>query len=169
MATPSSFPSSASTSSSTAQWKYDVFISFRGEDTRKSFTDLIYFALTEKGLITFKDDKELERGKTISIELLKAIEQSRFAIVILSSNYASSTWCLDELTKIIDSEKNMGMTILPIFYDVEPSDVRKQMGTFAEALIEHEKRFKESIEQVKKWRAALSHVGNLVGWPVMNR
>ena len=169
MATPSSFPSSASTSSSTAQWKYDVFISFRGEDTRKSFTDLIYFALTEKGLITFKDDKELERGKTISIELLKAIEQSRFAIVILSSNYASSTWCLDELTKIIDSEKNMGMTILPIFYDVEPSDVRKQMGTFAEALIKHEKRFKESIEQVKKWRAALSHVGNLVGWPVMNR
>uniref|UniRef100_A0A2N9FW56 TIR domain-containing protein n=1 Tax=Fagus sylvatica TaxID=28930 RepID=A0A2N9FW56_FAGSY len=164
MATPSSFPSS----SSTARWKYDVFISFRGEDTRKSFTDLIYFALTEKGIITFKDDKELERGKTISIELLKAIEQSRFAIVILSSNYASSTWCLDELAKIIDSEKDMGMTVLPVFYDVEPSDVRKQTGTFAEAFIEHEKRFEENIEKVKKWRAALSHVGNLAGWTVMN-
>jgi hypothetical protein len=168
MATASSFPSSSSTSA-TGRWKYDVFISFRGEDTRKSFTDLIYFALTEKGIVTFKDDKELERGKTISLELLKAIEQSRFAIVILSSNYASSTWCLDELTKIIDCEKNMRMTVLPIFYDVEPSDVRKQMGTFAEAFIEHEKRFKESIEQVKKWRVALSHVGNLAGWPVMNR
>uniref|UniRef100_A0A2N9HQ37 TIR domain-containing protein n=1 Tax=Fagus sylvatica TaxID=28930 RepID=A0A2N9HQ37_FAGSY len=164
MATPSSFPSS----SSTARWKYDVFISFRGEDTRKSFTDLIYFALTEKGIITFKDDKELERGKTISIELLKAIEQSRFAIVILSSNYASSTWCLDELAKIIDSEKDMGMTVFPVFYDVEPSDVRRQTGTFAQAFIEHEKRFKENIEKVEKWRVALNHVGNLAGWTVMN-
>ena len=114
MATPSSFTSSSSTSA-TGGWKYDAFISFRGEDTRKSFTDLIYFALTEKGIVTFKDDKELERGKTISLELLKAIEQSRFAIVILSSNYTSSTWCLDELTEIIDCEKNMGMTILLVF------------------------------------------------------
>ncbi|GMY19738.1 TMV resistance protein N-like isoform X1 [Fagus crenata] len=162
---PTSFPTSSSTA---PRWKYDVFISFRGEDTRKSFTDLIDNALTEKGIITFKDDKELERGKTISIELLKAIEQSRFAIVILSSNYASSTWCLDELAKIIDSKKDMGMKVFPVFYDVEPSDVRRQTGTFAQAFIEHEKRFKENIEKVKKWRVALNHVGNLAGWTVMN-
>ena len=59
---PTSFPTSSSTA---PRWKYDVFISFRGEDTRKSFTDLIYFALTENGIITFKNDKELERGETI--------------------------------------------------------------------------------------------------------
>ena len=160
-----SFPSS----SSTAQWKYDVFLSFRGEDTRNTFVDLLYDAFKRKGIKTFKDDVKLEKGKTISLELLKAIEESRFAIVILSKNYASSTWCLDELAKIIDCKKEMGMTVLPIFYDVEPSDVRKQKGTFALAFIEHEKHFKDNIEKVEMWRAALSQVGNLVGWPIMNR
>ena len=63
----------------------------------------------------------------------------------------------------------MGMKILLVFYDVEPSDVRKQMGTFEQTIIEHENRFKENIEKVKMWRDALTHVGNLVGWPLMNR
>ncbi|GMY19126.1 TMV resistance protein N-like isoform X1 [Fagus crenata] len=160
----SSFPSS----SSTARWNYDVFLSFRGEDTRKTFTDLIYDALRQKGINTFKDDKDLEKGETISQELSKAIEESRSAIVILSKNYASSTWCLDELTKIIHCKEEMGMRVLPVFYDVEPSDVRKQLGAFEQAFIKHEERFKEYIEKVEKWRAALSHVGNLAGWTVMN-
>ena len=47
--------------------------------------------------------------------------------------------------------------------------MRKQLGTFAQAFIEHENRFKENIEKVKMWRAALTHVGNLAGWPLMNR
>uniref|UniRef100_A0A2N9HIH6 TIR domain-containing protein n=1 Tax=Fagus sylvatica TaxID=28930 RepID=A0A2N9HIH6_FAGSY len=105
--------SSLPTYSSTDRWKYDVFLNFRGEDTRKSFTDLIYFALRQKGINTFKDDKDLEKGETISQELSKAIEESRSAIVILPKNYASSTWCLDELTKIIHGKEEMGMRVLP--------------------------------------------------------
>ena len=162
----SSFPSSSS--SSAARRKYDVFLSFRGEDTRYTLADLLYDAFNQKGFNAFKDDEKLEKGKTISPELSRAIEESRFAVVIFSKNYASSTWCLDELAKIFHCEKHMGMKILPVFYDVEPSDVRKQMGTFAQAFIEHEKRFKENMEKVKMWRAALTHVGNLVGWPLMN-
>ena len=95
----SSFPSSSS--SSTAQWKYDVFLSFRGEDTRNKFMCHLYEALIQKGIATFKDDQKLEKGKPIRPELLEAIKESKFAIVILSENYASSTWCLDELANII--------------------------------------------------------------------
>ena len=87
-----------SSSSITPQWNYDVFLNFRGEDTRKSFTDHLYSALKQKGIFTFKDDEKLERGKLISLELWKAIEGSKVAIVILFKNYASSTWCLDEVT-----------------------------------------------------------------------
>ena len=159
----SSFPSSSSTSS-TAQWKYDVFLNFKGKDTRYTFTDLIYDALIKKGIITFKDDEKLEKGKRIS-KLFKEIEQSRFAIVIFSKDYASSTWCLDELAKIVHCEKEMGMTVLPVFYDVEPSDVRSAKGTFAHALIELEKRFKDKVET---WRAALTHARELYLWMACN-
>ena len=118
----SSFPSSFSISS-TSQWKYDVFLSFRGEDTHNTAIDFLNYALEWRGIYTFKDDEKLEKGKTIKPELLKAIEESRFVVVILSENYASSTWCLEELVKIIDYKKEKGMIVAPIFNKVDPSDV----------------------------------------------
>ncbi|KAL4594405.1 hypothetical protein ACB092_12G018100 [Castanea dentata] len=161
--------SPSSSSSFTPRWKYDVFLSFRGEDTRKNFTGHLYLALKQKGIFTFRDDEELERGKSISPELSKAIEESRLAIVIFSTNYASSTWCLDELAKIIGCVKETGMTVLPIFYNVNPSDIRKQIGTFAEAFAKHEERFEKNIKKVQKWRDALREAGNLSGWHLQDR
>ena len=107
----SSFPSS-----STERWKYDVFLSFRGDDTRNNFMDHLFIALKEKGINTFKDDEKLEKGKSLSLELLKAIEESRFAIVILSKDYAFSTWCLDELANIIVCKKEIEMAILLVIH-----------------------------------------------------
>ena len=140
--------SPSSSSSSSRKWKYDVFLSFRDEDTRKNFTDCLYATLKQKGVFTFRGDKNLKRGESISLEFLKAIEESMFAIVVLSKTYASSTWCLDELVKIMECKKEMGQTVLPIFYDVDPSEVRKQTGTYAQAFDEHEKHFKENIDKV---------------------
>ena len=148
-------------SSSIAQWKYDVFISFRGKDTRNNFMDHLYNALIVKGINTFRDDEKLERGKPISLELLKAIEESRFNIVILSKDYASSPWCLDELAKSIACKEDMKMIVLPVFHYVEPFDVRKQMRTFAQAFIKHEEEVKTRMD---KWRDALRQVGNIAGW-----
>ena len=161
--------SSSSFSPSTPWWKYDVLISFRGEDTRTSFADHLYAALKQRGIFTFRDEENLEIGKPISSELLKAIKESKFAIIILSRNFASSTWCLDELTKIIGCLKETTTIVLPIFYDVDPSDVRKQTGTFAQAFFKHEERFKDNIEKVQKWKATLEEVANLKGWHLQDR
>ena len=169
MSTERALSPSSSSSSFTPRWKYDVFLSFRGKDTRNNFIDHLYFALKQKGIFTFRDDEELERGKSISPELSKAIEESRFAIVIFSRNYAFSTWCLDELAKVIGCVKETRMTVLPIFYNVDPSDIRKQIGTFAQAFVEHEERFKENIKKVQKWRDALREAGNLSGWHLQDR
>ncbi|CAL8174214.1 unnamed protein product [Prunus armeniaca] len=144
------------------QWNYDVFLSFRGVDTRNSFVSHLYHELQHRCIKTFKDDPKLERGTTISSELFKAIQESRLAVVVLSPNYASSSWCLDELTKILQCMKSNG-TVLPVFYNVDPSDVRKQSRNFAGAFAEHEKRLREDIEKVKRWRAALTEVANLSG------
>ncbi|XP_008237625.2 PREDICTED: TMV resistance protein N-like [Prunus mume] len=158
----------ASTSRTSAEWapprwKHDVFLSFRGEDTRRGFISHLDRALAYwQAMRTFKDDRELEVGATISLELLTAIKESYLAIIVLSPNYASSTWCLNELSEILECIKDT-KRILPIFYDVDPSDVRNQRGSFAEAFTKHEERFSGDAEKLNRWRAALRKVANLTG------
>ncbi|KAJ7005091.1 disease resistance RPP13-like protein 1 isoform X1 [Populus alba x Populus x berolinensis] len=153
----------SSSSSSRPGWDYDVFLSFRGEDTRKNFTDHLFTALQKAGIRTFRDDDELRIGEEISLQLLKAIQESKISIVVFSKGYASSTWCLDELEKILDCRHTTGQIVIPVFYDIDPSDIRKQTGSFAEAFDKHEERFKEEMEKVQKWRKALVEAANLSG------
>ncbi|KAI9073089.1 hypothetical protein K1719_044937 [Acacia pycnantha] len=153
---------------STKGWKYHVFLSFRGEDTRTSFTDHLNAALKRKRLKTFRDEEDLETGQSIKPSLQQAIEKSRSAIVVLSPSYASSTWCLDELQKILDLEEDSSLQVFPIFYCVDPSDVRKQNGSFAEAFKKHEERFVQDKMKVQGWRNALEKVANISGWHSKN-
>ncbi|XP_020997549.1 uncharacterized protein LOC107487212 isoform X3 [Arachis duranensis] len=153
---------SATTSSSYFPFTYDAFLSFRGEDTRSGFTGYLYYSLTNRGIKTFIDDEELGRGKEIASSLFTAIQQSRAAIVVLSKYYASSSFCLDELVKILDCVKGKGRLIIPVFYDVDPSDVRKQTGTYGEALAVHENKFK--FERLKRWKIALEKIADLSGY-----
>ncbi|QHO44133.1 disease resistance-like protein DSC1 isoform X2 [Arachis hypogaea] len=162
MVEPSS--SSSSSSSFTWNWIYDVFLSFRGEDTRNGFTSNLYHALDQKGIHTFIDDEELQKGEEITPALVKAIQESRIAIVVFSKNYASSAFCLDELAKILELLKLEGRLVWPIFYDVDPSDVRHQKGSYAGALAKHEERFQNDDNgKVQKWRNALREAANLSG------
>ncbi|XP_006348979.2 TMV resistance protein N [Solanum tuberosum] len=148
------------------RWSYDVFLSFKGEDIRKTFVDHLYLALQQKCINTFKDDEKLEKGKFISPELESSIEESRIALIIFSKNYANSTWCLDELTKIMECKNVKGQIVVPVFYDVDPSTVRKQKTIFGEAFSKHEARFQE--DKVQKWRAALEEAANISGWDLPN-
>ena len=150
-------------SSSTHKGDYDVFLSFRGEDTRHGFTGYLYQALCDEGFKTFIDNKDLQKGEEISMELIKAIKSSMISIIIFSQNYAFSTWCLEELTKILECKKN-GQKVLPVYYKVDPSKVRKQEGSFGLALTTHEKKFENNIEKVLRWRVALYEAASLSGW-----
>lgn len=157
----SSSSSSSSPSSSSSSEQYDVFVSFRGEDTRKNFTSHLATALVKNGVRTFVD-KKLHTGEEIGPGLFTAIEESRISIPILSKNYAASKWCLQELAKILQCRKNNNQIVLPIFYNVEPSDVSKTTGNFQKALRKYEMEFNPEI--VKEWRTALTKVGKLKGW-----
>ncbi|XP_044509264.1 disease resistance-like protein DSC1 [Mangifera indica] len=151
--------------------KYDVFISFRGE-TRYGFTSHLYSALLRAKVDTFMD-RNLERGDEIKKALLHTIEKSTISVVVFSQNYASSRWCLDELVKIIEC-KNRAINeqiVLPIFYHVDPSDIRNGSGTCEEAFAKLRKKCGKNTEKrqiwkknSEKWRAALREAGKISGY-----
>ncbi|XP_029129112.1 TMV resistance protein N [Cajanus cajan] len=153
-----------SSSSSISKYTYDVFLSFRGEDTRYGFTGNLYSALSQRGIFTFIDDEALPKGQEITPSLRKAIQESRMSIVIFSKNYATSTFCLNELVQILECYTKQNMWILPVFYDVDPSHVRHQKGSYEDAFAQHERgRFKDDIQLLQKWKLALSQAADLSG------
>ncbi|KAE8688283.1 5-formyltetrahydrofolate cyclo-ligase-like isoform X1 [Hibiscus syriacus] len=154
--------STSTPSSFRRQW--DVFLSFRGEDTRDGITTSLYRSLVGKGVRVFLDDVGLNRGDEIERGLLEAIEDSAAFIVILSKNYASSHWCLEELARICELRRRslIPRLVLPVFYEVDPSHVRKQIGPFVEAFFCHENKFGK--DKANEWREAMANVGSLAGF-----
>ncbi|WCJ38886.1 disease resistance protein (TIR-NBS-LRR class) putative [Euphorbia peplus] len=159
----SSSSSSSSAAAASRIRKYDVFLSFRGEDTRYSFTSHLYDALCCKKIKTFIDN-DLQRGEQIAPSLLRVIEDSFISVIIFSENYASSPWCLDEMVKILECKETRGHTILPVFYHVNPSEVEEQSGCFANALLQLQMNFKDQLENFPRWRADLTTVASLSGY-----
>ncbi|KAJ4976725.1 hypothetical protein NE237_001831 [Protea cynaroides] len=142
---------------------YDVFINFRGVDTRDNFVYLLYEAFKRDGISTFIDSEELWEGEEICPSLLRAIRGSKISVPIFSKHYTDSKYCLLELAKIWDCHISDGQTVLPIFIDVEPRDVRHQTGSFQVSFQEQQKNY-ESTTIVNGWKNALKEVGNLKGW-----
>ncbi|KAL1217627.1 ROOT HAIR DEFECTIVE 3-like protein 1 [Cardamine amara subsp. amara] len=141
--------------------EFDVFLSFSGRDTRRCFISFFYKELCLCNIRTFKDDKELQSGESISPELIRAIEESRFAVVVVSENYTASPWCLEELVKIMELENKGFINVMPIFYGVNPTDVRRQNGKIAEHFEKHDGR--EDPEKVSLWKQALTKLASISG------
>ncbi|KAM7478648.1 hypothetical protein LguiA_026861 [Lonicera macranthoides] len=157
---------------------YHIFLSFRHEDTGKTFTDHLYTALVKAGFHTFRDDHKIKRDENIEYSRLnQIIQKSNSSVIIFSKDFAFSRWCLDELEMILKCKRNFGHRILPVYYDVEPTDVRKQLGRIGEAFSMYEEKFKYEIDEerkrewrdkVKGWRDALKEVAGLAGLVLPN-
>ncbi|CAN1287677.1 Disease resistance protein L6 [Linum perenne] len=161
----STLKSSSDSSSALPVGEYEVFLSFRGPDVRKTFADHLYTCLVRSKILTFRDDEELRKGETISTSIIQAITLSKIHIPVFSENYASSKWCLQEIAKMVECWKQRkGHVILPIFYFVNPRDVRHQEGSYKEAFDLHRERYDD--DTVNEWREALREVGNMKGWTV---
>ena len=128
---------------------------------RKGFLSHLLKELESKGISPFIDNN-IERGQSIAPELVQAIKESRVALVLLSPNYASSRWCLDELVEIMKCREREQQTVITIFYGVDPSDVRNQTGDFGKVF---NKTCDGRTEGVKEaWKKALVDVGNIAGY-----
>ncbi|XP_030538901.1 disease resistance protein L6-like [Rhodamnia argentea] len=149
--------------------EFEVFLSFRGPDTRDNVTSCLHSEMVEKGIHVFKDNEELRVGPEIGGNLLRALDNTQIYIPIFSKGFASSPWCLCEVVYIVDctSKSDGKKEILPIFFDVEPDDVKLKTELYRNALSKHEERY--DCNEVKRWEAALVEVPTRVGWKLARK
>ncbi|PPS05209.1 hypothetical protein GOBAR_AA15457 [Gossypium barbadense] len=131
--------------SSSRHRKHDVFLSFSGDDTRNNFTSYLYRALKRKGIGAYMDENLLKTGQNLSSSLLRAIEESK-------------------LFKIMELKRLSKLEVVPIFYHVNPSDVRKCTGSFEEAFANHQQNWAHKLQG---WKDAFSEAGYIKGWHIV--
>eukprot|EP00253_Pinus_taeda_P001391 PITA_01391 len=168
---PSSSPPVALPESS---YCYDVFINHRGPDVKKTFASLLYRRLRLHGFKVFLDQYELQKGDRLTSQIEDAIRTASVHVAIFSAGYADSKWCLQELVQMLES----GATIIPLFYDVKPAQLRRTReanGVYAKALrkLEKKKAYDSRTDEekprfnsatIESWRAALSRVADISGF-----
>jgi len=146
------------------QREYNVFLNFSGPDTRESIISHLRVDLERNGFHTFRDDENLDRGQSIGPGLLEAIDASSMSLVVFSKNYFASTWCLRELKKIMECKKDSEHFVLPIFYKIEPSNIRHLNESIAETLAKTlAAKHEEEHPKMENWRTILTEVANLSG------
>ncbi|GLJ36536.1 hypothetical protein SUGI_0734090 [Cryptomeria japonica] len=144
---------------------YDVFINHRGPDVKHTLAATLYNTLTGMGLRIFLDSEELELGDFLPTEIQEAMHGAPFHIAIFSENYAQSPWCLAELSFMLKT----GAQIVPIFYHVQPEDVRYAKGVYADAFDRHKKKGRYSSDKLQEWKNTLNTVSFNVGHIVNNK
>ncbi|XP_076889848.1 toll/interleukin-1 receptor-like protein [Bidens hawaiensis] len=155
---PHNMTSSISSSKSSLSGRiHDVFLSFRGQDTGMRFVKRLHSALVQQRV--YKDPQD----EPIGPYLFKAIQESKIAIIIFTTNYADSDLCLNELKYIMKCRAKKGLVVIPIFLHVDPSDVRTQKRMYGVAFSKNKSR---NIDKVESWRKALVDAANLAGFVV---
>ncbi|TYI62963.1 hypothetical protein E1A91_D10G286200v1 [Gossypium mustelinum] len=145
--------------------KHQVFLSL-GEDTRLNFSNHLVNALEKVGINVFPDNETLKKGEKLQPTYSRTISASNLSILVVSKAYASSKSCLGELSDIMDRKHNPTdkHIVLPIFYHVDPSDVRNSGGHFKTSFEEHESE--QPDDRVQQWKTAFAEVGKLKGWHI---
>lgn len=118
---------------------YDVFISYKQDDTLHPVSHL-KDALDLRKIKTFVDFA-LEGGVDFRLAFNEVIKRSEIAVVVVSQNFHSSPWCLNELVKILECQKKWGLIVLPIFWGVNAKELREQPRHFVENIGQGEKGF----------------------------
>ncbi|KAH9317337.1 hypothetical protein KI387_019106 [Taxus chinensis] len=139
---------------------FHVFINHRGPDVKKTLALELYNALEKVGIRAFLDSEEMELGDFFPSSIRTAILSASVQIAIFSKGYAESAWCLAELDLILQSKAK----IIPVFYDVTPSDLRNSgKGVFANSFTKHKEKGMH-LNELDNWKEALHSVSYISGY-----
>ncbi|XP_022950368.1 toll/interleukin-1 receptor-like protein [Cucurbita moschata] len=143
---------------------FDVFISHRGIDTRRSVAGILHEHFSGLGLWPFLDVKSMSPGDNLIGKIDSAIRSCRVGVPVFSPRYCESYYCLYELARMLRSNK----WIVPIFWNVKPSELRvadenKRLSRFAWAVEEAKCTVGLSFDSTNgDWSELLSSVSGAV-------
>ncbi|XP_042517755.1 TIR-only protein-like [Macadamia integrifolia] len=98
---------------------FDIFINHRGMDMKRNIAALLYDRFVHLNLHPFLDYKTMKLGDKLEEVIETAIRDCTVGVAIFSPNYCTSENCLKELALMMECKKK----VIPIFYDVNPSDL----------------------------------------------
>ncbi|KAH7430963.1 hypothetical protein KP509_08G022600 [Ceratopteris richardii] len=145
---------------------YDVFICHWHKDTQRNVVSVLRGMLLCKSITPFvggygKDDV----GSALDSDIIQAIKNSRVHVIFLSPKFVCSKRCLEEVFHIMEiqrtSDASHKPTVVPIFYDTEPSTVRYQIEGNAYYLDEAQKS--STADERERWASALHDLSLLHG------
>lgn len=152
--------SEASSSGAVTEY-YDVFLNHRGPDVKATFVAHLEDALRCAGFRPFLDARSLMKGNPALKSIDQALDMAKVHIAVVSRRYAESKYCLNELVAMMRS----GKPVLPVFYDVEPVDLRwVENGPFAEAFEKHKSKPGRTQKKLQAWRDALGALAGITGF-----
>ncbi|XP_071687409.1 disease resistance protein L6-like [Rutidosis leptorrhynchoides] len=132
------------------------------KDTGNKFVSHLKAALESK-CFNISDHTTHPIGQDVCSAQLKAIEESHTYLVVFSPKYALSVEFFEKLVLIMDSvSKFNDRKVIPVFLNVDLSDVRKLQGCFEEDFRKHEVANVDS-QTLNKWIQAVKYVGGLSG------
>ncbi|KAG0586241.1 hypothetical protein KC19_2G074800 [Ceratodon purpureus] len=138
---------------------YDVFLNHRGPDVKAGFIAHLDEALRGAGLNPFLDKESLRKGDPAFTSIDAALKVAKVHVAVVSKRYAESKYCLSELVDMLRS----GKPVIPVYYEVEPAQLRwVENGPFAAAFEKHKR--KRPPEQVHEWTLALRRLADITGF-----
>ncbi|KAG0611550.1 hypothetical protein M758_7G148400, partial [Ceratodon purpureus] len=149
----------ASTSGAVTE-NFDVFLNHRGPDVKATFVAHLEDALRCAGFRPFLDARSLMKGNPALKSIDQALDAAKVHVAVVSKRYAESKYCLNELVAMMRS----GKPVIPVFYDVEPVDLRwVENGPFAEAFLKHKSKGR-SQKKLQEWTDALRALADITGF-----
>ncbi|CAI0460068.1 unnamed protein product [Linum tenue] len=110
---------------------------------------------------------DLPKGVNLRDAIRCAIEDSSFSVVILSREFASSEFRLDELVHIKEQHATGSHACLPVFFHISPDDVvdsgsSSTSSCFHDYLDRYKTQF--TYHRVHAWIRALAWLAGISGW-----
>lgn len=139
--------------------EYDAFISYRHLEQDAEVAENLQRLLekqtirSEDGnrkkrtLCVFRDQSELPTSSDLGRDIRTALEKSRYLILICSSSYKKSKWCMEELRYFRSLHGNTNKNILPILLEGEPAESFPELLLWEEIQIPAENG---DIQTIKK-------------------